>query len=147
MTIRWMSARAQSVTLLVSLAVNALLISAIAAFVLHGPHHRDRDHMASVIERMAGRLPDADAARLHATYQAHRDEFKAAREDVQRLREAARTALRAQPFDPKAFEHATENLAIRRAAMDRAFMNVITGAIVQMSPQGRARLLDRRRDR
>ena len=148
MTIRWMSARARSVTLLVSLAVNALLISAIAAFFLHGPHRRDHgDRMAAVIERMAHKLPDADAAKLRTAYRAHVDEFRAAREDVRRLREAVRTALHAQPFDPKALDQATENLATRRAAMDRAFMNMITGAVVQMSPQGRARLLDRRRDR
>lgn len=147
MTIRWMSARAQSITLLVSLAVNALLISAIAAFVLHGRHRHDRDRMAAGIERMAHKLPEADAAKLRAAYQAHRAEFRAAREDVRRLREAVRTALHAQPFDPKALDQATDNLATRRAAMDRAFMNMITSAVVQMSPQGRARLLERRRDR
>jgi uncharacterized membrane protein len=148
MTIRWMSARAQSIALLVSLAVNVLLISAIAAYALQGHHHRDRgDRRAAVIERLAGRLPDADAAKLRSAYTAHLDEFKAARDEVRRLREAARTALRAQPFDPKAFQQAAETLAARRAAVDQAFTNVIAGAVIQMSPQGRARLLDRRHDR
>ena len=148
MTIRWMSARAQSIALLVSLAVNVLLISAIAAYALQGHHHRDRgDRMHAAVERMAGRLPDGDAARLRSAYAAHLDEFKAARDEVRRLRESVRTALHAQPFDPKAFQQAAQKLTDRRAAMDRAFVNVVTGAVIQMSPEGRARLLDRRRDR
>jgi len=147
MTIRWMSARAQSIALLVSLAVNLLLVSAIATYAVRGHHRPDRDRLAAGIERMAGRLPEADATRLRAAYQAHVGEFKAAREDIRRLREAVRTALHAQPFDPKALDRATENLASRRAAMDRAFMTLISGAVVQMSPEGRARLLPRPRER
>lgn len=147
MTIRWMSARAQSIALLVSVAVNLLLVSAIGTYALRGQDRFGRDRMAAGIERMASRLPDADAAKLRSAYQAHAAEFSAAREDVRKLREAVRAALRAQPFDPKALDQATENLASRRAAMDRAFMTLISSAVVQMSPEGRARLLNRPRER
>jgi hypothetical protein len=147
MTIRWMSARAQSITLLVSLALNLLLLSAIGTYALRDHDRYNRDRMAAGIERMAGRLPQADAAKLRAAYQAHAAEFKAAREDVRRLREAVRTALHAQPFDPKALDQATENLATKRAAMDHAFMTLVSSAVAQMSPEGRARLLDRPRER
>ena len=147
MTIRWMSARAQSIALLVSLAVNLLLVSAIVTYAVRGHDRGGRDRMAAGIERMAGRLPEADATRLRAAYQAHVEEFKAAREDIRRLREAVRAALHAEPFDPKALDQATENLARRRAAMDHAFMTLISSAVVQMSPQGRAKLLDRPRER
>ena len=147
MTIRWMSARAQSITMLVSLAINLLLVSAIGAHALRGHDRIGRDRMAAGIERMASRLPDTDAAKLRAAYQAHVAEFQAAREDIRKLREAVRAALHAQPFDPKALDQATENLATRRAAMDRAFMGLISSAVVQMSPEGRARLLDRTRER
>ena len=114
MTIRWMSARAQSIALLVSLAVNLLLVSAIVTYAVRGHDRGGRDRMAAGIERMAGRLPEADATRLRAAYQAHVDEFRAAREDIRRLREAVRAALHAEPFDPKALDQATENLARRQ---------------------------------
>lgn len=147
MMLRWMSARTQSIALLVSLAVNVLLVSAIATYAVRGFHHHDHDHLAAIVSHMAARLPDADAAKLRAAYKAHAAEFQAAHADVRRLRAELRQALRAQPFDAKALDQATEALATKRAAMDRAFMKMISSAVVEMSAQGRARLLRREHDR
>lgn len=147
MTLRWLSPRTQSIALVVSLAVNLLVASAIAAYAIHG--HRDRagDRNATRIERLAERLADADAATLRAAYAAREAEFKAAREETRRLRDGVRAALRADPFDAKALDGAMARLADQRAATQQAFYGVIAAAAAGMSPDGRARLAEPRHKR
>lgn len=142
MTLRWLSPRTQSIALVVSLAVNLLVASAVGAYAIHRHHDWNRDRNAARIERLADRLPDADAAKLRAAYTAREAEFKAAREETRRLRDAVRAALRAQPFDAKALDDAVARLATQTAATRKAFYGMVAATAAQMSADGRTRLAE-----
>lgn len=137
------SGRMRSVVLTISLAVNLLLVSAIAAYALRDRPAEGQDRHRSGIERLAERLPAEDGAKLRAAYAAHADELTALRADTRRLRDSVRQVLREEPFDPKAFGEAMAQLASRRAEMHRAFGRVIGEAAAKMTPDGRTALADR----
>jgi len=145
MTIRWLSGRTQSMALLVSLCLNLVLISAVAAYSLRDRGPSGRDRTTAGIERLAGRLPAGEAEKLRAAYAPRASEFAAAWAEVRRLQDGVSAALRAQPFDPQALSDAAARLAQKRAEIQREFFGVVSVAAADMSPSGRAELAEFRR--
>ncbi len=143
-----LSPRAKSISLFVSVVVNVLLISAVTTQVLSDSSFSPRDRSpASRIERLAKKLPDADADKLRKSFAAHADELPAARKELLAARAAFRKALRAEPFDAAAVEKSLAALDASRAKVRGIIRTAVFGAAAEMSPEGRARLAERGRPR
>lgn len=143
-----LSPRAKSIALFVSIAVNVLLISAVATQALTTSDFRGRGRSAeSRVERLAKHLPTSDADKLRKAFAAHAGELPAARAELKASREAVRAALRAEPFDPARLEKTLAAMDASRAHMKQILRAALVSAASEMSADGRARLADRRRRR
>lgn len=137
----------RSLPLLISLALNVLLLSAIGGHFLREAADDEPKRRTSFVERMAERLSADDAARLRAVYEQHGDALAALRNTVELRQEDYRRALRSEPYDPAAVERALDRLVAERSEMYRAFGRIIAEAATGMSLEGRAVLAERRRRR
>jgi uncharacterized membrane protein len=134
--------RKLSIALYVSLVVNVLLVSAIAANVyrerVEMPHQRGGFGM----ERLAERLPAADGVLLRNAYRARADELAASLEELRGLRQNTRRLLRSPSFDRQALADAMAAQRARQDALVTMLHDVLFEAASQMSPEGRGRLAE-----
>jgi uncharacterized membrane protein len=139
---QWGASRRWRVALAVSLAINLLLIGVVGTWAVRplfrGPPAAPG--FGRVIDRIAHRLNDADAAILRHAYEARRDNMTRLSENVRAARNAARGALRAEPFDPDAFGRALNAVGAARASFEAAIQDVMRESAVAMSPEGRRAL-------
>jgi len=143
-----LSPRAKSITLFVSIAVNVLLISAIAAQALGTSGFRSRDRSAeSRVEGLAKHLPRPDADKLRKAFAAHAGDLPAARAELTSALEGLRQALKSEPFDPARLEKALSEMDASRAKVKQIMRAAVVAAAAEMSAEGRARLADRGRQR
>ena len=145
MTMRWLSGRRLSIAFFVSLAVNVLLVSAIAAYALRDRWSPGRDRLAYGIDRVVDKLPAEDGAKLRAAFTARAKELAALQATVRESREAMRRALRAEPFDAGALVQSMAVLDAKRSDMQRLLHAMTAEAAAGMTPDGRTRLAERPR--
>ncbi|MGE5539368.1 MAG: periplasmic heavy metal sensor [Gemmatimonas sp.] len=130
------------IALLASVALNLLLAGVIGVWVarpmFRGP--APQPEFGRVIDRMANRLPDSDAAVLRRAYDAHREEIARLGQNVRRTRERVRAALRADPFDAGALAAAMGEMRAARNGVEDAIQSVMREGAAEMSPEGRRTL-------
>lgn len=139
-------ARLLPVLLLVSLAVNLLLIGAfLGRWAAPGgppPGPGGGPMVGHMIEEVGRELSPPDRAILEDAYRAH---AKAIDEDWEGHRaafDAVRQAMRADPFDRAALERAMNAVAEKDAAERAAFAQTLLDASSRMSADGRRRIAD-----
>ena len=148
MTTLTLSPRAKSIALFVSIAVNVLLVSAIAAQALSAPEVKNRDRSAeSRVERLASNLPSADADKLRKAFAAHAGELPAARAELTAARDAFRQALKTEPFDPARLEKSLAAMDASRTKIKRIMRTAVVSAAAEMTAEGRGRLAEGARRR
>jgi uncharacterized membrane protein len=125
---RW--PRILGILFVVSLGVNLFLGGWVAAQWL-APH---RSPPGRMLDRLAERLPPADAAILRATLKPE----PAMRERMHELHRRVGALLRAQPFDADALAAAFAEDLASRGGFGRDFAR----AAANMSPEGRLKLAD-----
>ncbi len=136
--------------LLVSLALNLFFVGTAGTMVV-------RDYLIAPtdapqfdrsidfrIERIATRLPSADAALLRSEFAARRGPIETAHDNIQRMREKAHAVLRQEPFDADAMRSAMADIRSARNGFDQAIHGVILAAASKMSPEGRRKLAEPR---
>jgi uncharacterized membrane protein len=99
------------------------------------------------VARAEAALDPADAAAFRAVLARDRPRFAQSAEQVGVARRALARQIAAEPFDPRA---ATQALAAWRTSWDRFmddFSAPLIDALASISPQGRQRLIDMRRQR
>lgn len=144
MPVPMLSSRAKSIALFVSIAVNVLLVSAVATQALSDSSFTARDRSPQArVERLAKNLPEADAEKLRKAFAARTGELPAARAELAKARDALRQAFRAEPFDPAAVEKSLAALDASRAKVRQIMRAAVVAAAAEMSADGRARLADR----
>lgn len=143
-----LSPRAKSIALFASVVVNVLLISAVTTQVLSDSSFRSYNRSPEArVERLAKKLPEADAQKLRDAFAAHAGELPAARAEMKAARDSFRQALRAEPFDPAALEKSLAAIDTARAHLKQIMRSAVFGAAAEMSADGRARLAEHRRRR
>jgi len=138
-----LSPRAKSIALFVSIAINVLLISAIAAQALSAPGFKSSDRSAeSRVERLAKKLPDTDADKLRKAFAARAGDLPAARAELKAARDAFRQALKAEPFDPARLEKSLVAMDVSRAKIKQIMRTAVAAAAAEMTAEGRGRLAE-----
>jgi uncharacterized membrane protein len=138
---RW--TRLAPVLLLISVAVNLLLVGAVLGR-WSAPHPPPPPGPAGMVRYMIadmGRdLDPADRAILERAYRDHIDELQQGSSDRRADLDAIRQAMAAEPFDRAALEKAMDAAAKRDAAERGAIERMLLDAASQMSAKGRHRL-------
>lgn len=105
--------------------------------------------MAQRMDLIIATLPADDARIMRAVLRAHASQLAAAEAQVRLSREAVRSKMRAEPYDPVAMREALAEASTARDHFFQLLEDDIASATAQMSPVGRATLADwpdRRRD-
>lgn len=137
--------RWQKILLILSLAVNLLIVVAVASFVLS--HDRDRRHRPPRVDQMGGPLTQSlsreDRREIgREIWRAYRD-GRPAREDIRAEYEAVIAALRAEPYDPAVVERSLQrqlDFAVERQALGQ---RLLLERLAAMAPGERAAFADR----
>ena len=131
--------RGWRVALILSLALNLLLAGVVGVWAVR-PMFRGPPpppEFGHVIERMAHRLNNADAAILKRAYDEHRDEMNRLTGDVRDARQKVRRALQTDPFDPAALKVAMDEVRAARSTVEEAIQDVMRSGAAAMSTEGR----------
>jgi len=129
--------------LLVSLCLNAVLVGYLASLWLRPQQPLQEASVPRVIERVAARLPSADADILWRIYRSKQNEFAAARSDyVQALVRPIRL-IGEEPLDAEALRKALVDSRDKRLRIGDLVIETFLEALSQMSTDGRRRLVGR----
>ena len=131
--------RKWSKLLIASLALNLLVVGAIAGSVVAGRHRgalfqgpmRNMDGLMG----FARTLPKERRLALRSTVEGDLKNMKVLRQSVFVARETATTALTAEPFDGENLKTAVTRLLDVEAAARRAGAGIMLTAVSQMTPQ------------
>lgn len=146
MTMAWTSGRKMKVTLIASLALNLFLVGYLvgrAADVWSAKEKRGD----SFVERLASRLPAADADVVRRAAAQRQPEIDKLMADYRKTRQDVRAALSAPAFNAKALESAFEESRKRRLALELAIQDLVLSSAGDLSADGRANLFPPRRGR
>lgn len=132
-----------------STVLNLFLLGVIAGHILGrgGPREVSITPMARAVERAEAVLSPADAAAFRAALNRDRPRYIQSAEQVTAARRALARQIAAEPFDPRATSQA---LAAWAESWDRFvgdFSGPLIDALSSISPEGRRRLIDARRER
>lgn len=143
------SPRALRIGLLLSLALNALLLAALLApFALsprehgHDGHRGRRGGPALMISphQLKRSLPSAQSALVDAVLATHRPQLRMRIGVMLDARRDVAAALRAEPFDRAALDRAFVALRARENAIAEAAQAMLGDVAAQAGPAGRAQL-------
>lgn len=136
------------IALVVSLALNLLFAGVIGAWVVR-PLFRGsppRPEFGRIVDRMAHRLNDQDAAAMRRAYDTHREDIARLGVVARESRDRVRDALRADSFDADALAAAMTEMRAARGAMEAAIQGVMQESAAAMSADGRRTLARGPRD-
>jgi uncharacterized membrane protein len=139
-TWRWLA-------LSLSTVLNLFLLGVIAGHFLGGGRPREVSitPMARAVERAEAALDPADAAAFRAVLDRDGPRYARSAEQVAAARRELARQIAAEPFDPRATSQA---LAVWRTSWNRFvddFSGPLVDALAAISPEGRRRLIDARR--
>lgn len=136
--------------LLGSLALNLFFFGAAGAVAIRlsgpvplAPVARIDHSLAGRIDRIAARLPSADARVLRAQLRDEAVNVATAQADLRLAQEDVRKTLRAQPFDAAAMRAAMVASRVAHDKFDQVLHDTIAAAAAKMSNAGRATLVVR----
>ena len=136
------------VALIASLALNLFFAGLMGVWAVKPlvRDHRGPGPGEGIVERLAGRLPEADQPILRQAF-AKRPDIGRLLDEARKAQQDARRSLRADPFDPDAFQAAAERVRTARDAAQSEIHQAVREAATRMSAEGRARLARGRGDR
>ena len=145
MKIAGLSTKVLGAGLLLSLAINLFLGGMLVSRLR--PHQGGAEpRIERMIERMAAALPDADARILRQVYGVHQVQFDQVVAELQQSRDEVRKVMGANPFDSHALQSAFAQQRQRRQAIHEAIHEVLVEAAPQLSPEGRKKLSEWRKE-
>jgi uncharacterized membrane protein len=132
--------------LLWSLALNLFLICGIGAYVASSAVHHGssfgKGGPADQFERLASRLPAADASILRMEYGKRAKEIEDEHQAAHRTRDAVRLALSGEPYNAEATRQAMGQAWTAHVRLNQVLQDVIASAAEKMTRAGRSKLAD-----
>ncbi len=133
--------------LLLSLALNIGVVTALVAHHLHGhERHGSAERRWSRIpdsRQLARALEDADRRILRELLDSHREQIGGQYRPLGHARRDVAQALRAEPFDPDALNRAFARMRGSEDAMGEAMQAFMLDLATRISADGRQRIADR----
>ncbi len=128
--------------LMISLALNVLIIGAVVSAMLVSRHHGWHGHgsKGSALYGFARTLPPERGDAVRAKLKSNRAELKPLRQEEREARNAARTILMTEPFDAEKFKAALERTVEADVKEKRARMAVFAEIAASLTPEERAQL-------
>jgi uncharacterized membrane protein len=123
-----------------SAALNVFLVFLVAAHIWRHQHYERQDKLERFLAHAPSELSKEDARTFEAALAPDRPALMAEEVELKRARERVVQALKAEPFDPQAFQRAVEEARLRRAAFESQFLKSFTEAAQRISSEGRRRL-------
>ncbi len=127
--------------LIVSVAVNLLVIGALAGAFWHRGHRGHgawEDHRQTFgIVRFARSLPADRRDVLEGIVKGSRSAFRDQRKQARAARRAARDLLAAEPFDAEAFSSAVNDVVVARSTSHKFAADLLTQAVGAMTAEER----------
>lgn len=130
---RWLG-----IALGVSLAINLLLVGAIAGFALS---HRGGGGAFADGARLLRSMPPERRAEIRALFREARATIGPLRQDLRAARRAVALAARAEPFDARGLEAALTHLHARELAIREASRPLVLSLMAKLQPHERERVL------
>lgn len=155
----WLSGRSGPIALLLSVALNLIVVTAVGVHFFARDGHRDhrmgwRDarqgsqaaqaaRASFGISRLANRMSEADGKALLDAFAAKEADVKAIRDGYREARRKLRDALKADAYDAGAVSAAMVALAAQRNRLQDTLQGIIVTAAATMSVEGRTKLANR----
>jgi uncharacterized membrane protein len=136
--------RALRIALMVSLALNVLIIGGVASALIFSHHHgwRGHRHKGSLLLSFAETLPSGRADAIRQKVLSERTVLDPLRKAERSARDAARAILMAEPFDAQKFKTALDQIADADAKEMSARMTIFADTVATFTPQERHQLHD-----
>lgn len=128
--------------LMASLALNVLIIGGVGGALLLGRHHGGPGHRGSALLGFAHTLPRERSDMIRQKAADAQPSMEKSRKGVRDARDAARTALIAEPFDQAKLDTALEGIVQAQAVEKRARVKLFGDAAGQLTPEERRQLRD-----
>jgi len=131
------------VALMASLALNVLIIGAVAGTLLMGPHHHGWRHhgfKGAGLIGFARTLPPERSDILRKKLESDRAVLAPLRKEEHEAREAARTVLMTEPFDVEKFKAALSRAVDADEKEKRARMALFAETAASLTPEERREL-------
>jgi len=132
------------IALIVSLALNVLIIGGVASGLIFSHHYgwdrHGRRH--SLLLRFAETLPAEQADAIRKTVLSERSALDPLRKAKREARDAARSVLTTEPFDLQKFRAALDRIAEADAKEKRARMTIFADTVANFTPEERRQLHD-----
>jgi len=134
--------RALRIALMVSLALNVLIIGGVASalIVSHLHHWKGHGHRGSLLLSFAETLPSEQGDAIRQKVRSERTVLDPLRKAEREARDAARTALMAEPFDAQQFKAALDQIADADAKVMSARMTIFADTVATFTPEERRQL-------
>jgi uncharacterized membrane protein len=128
--------------LMVSLALNVLIIGAVAGAFLMGRHHHGRGHWhkGGPLAGFARTLPDERGDVLRQQIESNQTKLEPLRKEENAARDEARSVLMTEPFDIEKFKAALARKADADAREKRARMEQFAEMVATLTPEERRQL-------
>jgi len=128
--------------LMVSLALNVLIIGAVVGAFLVGRHHGDhgRWHKGGALAGFAQTLPPERGDAIRQRLESNRATLAPLRKEEREARSAARSVLMSEPFDVEKFKAALERAVDADVKEKRARMAMFAETAATLTPEERRQL-------
>jgi uncharacterized membrane protein len=134
------ASRKLRIALMVSLALNVLIIGAVAGTFVFGRHHGWKHHKHRGLSGFAHTLPAERGDALREKLKAQRKTLAPYRDAEDKARAEGRKVLTTEPFDAEAFRSAVANAAEADCAEKKARMALFADTVATLTPEERREL-------
>lgn len=131
--------------LILSLVINLLMVGLVAGFFLlrpPPPPPPPQEQTLSAVDEVAAQLPEEKATRLRDTMAKAFEEVKEKKKLMKKARNQTTAILRAEQFDPEAYQQEVSRLHALRGEMMQRMANATMEAAAELNPEERALLAD-----
>lgn len=135
--------RSIRILLILSLALNLLVVGLVAGAWAFGPHHRQPRGVDLVLGPVARALDEEDRRAIRDRLIEQPELRRSGRAERRETQQALITALRAEPFDPDALASLLDAEQNRAQAVQRAAREAFLARLAEMEPQARRDFADR----
>jgi uncharacterized membrane protein len=130
--------------LLASLGLNVFLAFLIGSHVIRFQHYRPPNRLEKFLAKVPEKLSGEDARKFQEVIDRDRATLLGYEQAWRQAKDHVIEVLRADPFDPDAFQRSVMEAKGKRTLLENAFEKSFVEAAKKVSPQGRQRLADLR---